>query len=92
MIGSLGSFAGFTIIEDPTMMNTDPDKADWSKCRSPSRARRRWRQGHPQRVFFGPSMDFISIGRVVRAHPAAIRALRSEVANRKAAGEAPGGP
>lgn len=41
------SYAGFPV----EVHDIPPEQVfDWSACRSPARARRRYRQGHPQRV------------------------------------------
>lgn len=65
------------IIEDPNMVD---HVEDWSNVRSRSRAERRRRQGHPQRVKVTavPKMEGYSIegGRTVIMHPNAARELR----------------
>lgn len=47
MIGVMGGFASVRIIEDANMVDFI---CDWSEVRSPSRARRRLKLGHRQRI------------------------------------------
>lgn len=53
---------------------------DWSKVRSPSRARRRLRQGHPQNIIIRhvPRKDAITMdgGITYHMHPETARACR----------------
>lgn len=55
---------------------------DWSGCRAPSRARRRWRQGHPQRHKFvtRPKPGGVMIGGVLYMHPDEYEKLKKYVA------------
>jgi hypothetical protein len=46
--GLMNLFGGVRIIEDSNMHDKVPD---WSACRSPSRSKRRHRQGHKTRMF-----------------------------------------
>lgn len=54
---------------------------DWSRVRSPSRARRRLRQGHPQNIVVRqvPRKDAITLdgGITYHMHPETARALRA---------------
>lgn len=56
---------------------------DWSQVRSPSRARRRLRQGYPQKIrrYYTPKPDFLRLpdGALV-GHPATVQALRTKIA------------
>ena len=47
MLAVLGAFGGTKILVDPGMVDW---KEDWSKVRSPGRARRRMRKGHKQNI------------------------------------------
>jgi len=71
-------YDGVRIIEDITL--TDMVE-DWSKVRSPSRARRRLRQGHRQNIRFlqVPKKRAFSIdgGRTLIMHPEMARQLRA---------------
>lgn len=51
---------------------------DWSRVRSPSRARRRRKQGHPQRVFMRqvPKREAIVAGDTAYMHPEMAREFR----------------
>jgi hypothetical protein len=68
------SFSAQRIIEDRNLTKTIED---WSGCRSPSRARRRRRQGHPQRMVYrqvpDPSVYYIDDALVM--HPETARAM-----------------
>ena len=72
---------GLRVVEDVFMTDT---VEDWSQVRSPSRARRRRRQGHPQRIRYVqvPKADVYLIGKPAHtmvAHPEAIRALMAKI-------------
>ena len=63
---------GMPIVVNPTLTVRH---FDWSKCRSPSRARRRHRKGHPQRVTVTwKPLAFVMEG-VLHMHPEAHAAL-----------------
>ncbi|MCI5075666.1 hypothetical protein [Oricola sp.] len=51
---------------------------DWSDCRSPSRAMRRRRQGHRQRVRFVqvPKPDGYRVGNDIFMHPATLQLMQ----------------
>ncbi len=70
---------GVRIIESVHL--ADPYE-DWSRVRSPGRARRRMRQGHRQNVVYGtrPSPTFIQTKEAIFGHPATIRAMTELVA------------
>lgn len=55
---------------------------DWSACRSPSRARRRERQGHPQRVRHGvrPATKVLRVGDKLLMHPETYHRLQEILA------------
>lgn len=67
---------GLRIVEDPYMVET---VEDWSHVRSPSRASRRRRQGHRQRIrlLIRPKQQVISgMGRLIM-HPEVAARLRA---------------
>ena len=76
-----GFVEGFRLIEEPNLL--DGPFEDWSRVRSPSRARRR-RAKHRQniRVYHTPSKNLLKLpnGDVV-GHPATIRALERKLAD-----------
>lgn len=74
MIGDMGAYAGYHLVEDPRLV-----VADWSGCRSPSRARRRYKRGFPQRVVFKPDPGFYFVGRSIAVHPATGKTLRAHL-------------
>lgn len=73
-------FCGLRIVEDAGMV--DPYE-DWSRVRSPGRARRRLRYGYRQNIVvrYKPKKEAISIdgGRTMIMHPEMARALRAAV-------------
>jgi hypothetical protein len=58
---------------------------DWSEVRSPSRAIRRMRQGHRQRVRYlqVPDPNAYRIGDTVHMHPETARQLRRMIAEQR---------
>lgn len=68
------AFGGMRVVEAPHMVQT---VEDWSKVRSPSRARRRMRYGHRQNIVYRtePRMDAITDGHTIYMHPVAIKRL-----------------
>jgi len=52
---------------------------DWSACRSPSRAKRREKLGHPQRVVRGRKPACYQIGGILHIHPELERRLREKM-------------
>lgn len=79
-------YAGVKIIEDASLV--DAVGLDWSGCRSPSRAKRRSKYGHRQRVktAYAPKNGAFSIdgGRTLFMHPVAARELAKGMAQREA--------
>jgi hypothetical protein len=75
-VGAVSRMGGVRIIEDATLVCR---VEDWSRVRSPSRAARRRRQGHPQniRTVEAPSADAITMdgGRSFIMHPETARRL-----------------
>lgn len=69
-------FGSMRIIEDPSLVDAIED---WSRVRSPSRARRRLRYGHRQNIdIVGvPKKDVFQIGDTFVMHPAIARELRA---------------
>ena len=67
---------GLRIVEDPYMAET---VEDWSDVRSPARARRRRRQGHPQRIHYvtRPKQQVISGMGMLIMHPEVAARLRA---------------
>lgn len=72
--GTFSSLGGMRLIADPHMTDTIED---WSEVRSPSRAQRRRRQGHRQRIryFQKPKPTFYQAGNALIAHPEMIAKL-----------------
>jgi hypothetical protein len=82
MIGQYhNTFAGVRIIEDANLV--DAVGLDWSGCRSPSRAKRRSKYCHRQRVktAYAPKMQAFSMdgGRTFVMHPEMARAVREKM-------------
>lgn len=63
-------FNGMQVILDRGMVHQIGE--DWSDCRSPSRAKRRRRQGHPQRMrpVLAPDEEIMQIFGTLKMHPA----------------------
>ncbi|MDO8421124.1 MAG: hypothetical protein Q7S99_03080 [Parvibaculum sp.] len=76
----MNSYAGMQIFEDIHM--TEP-KEDWSRVRSPARARRR-RRKHRQNIeiVYVPKKDVIQIGNRLYMHPAMAAELRHQISVR----------
>ncbi len=81
IFGNTLSYVGLQIIEAPAMV-IGPFE-DWSAVRSPGRARRRRRQGHPQRIrqYYKPDPKVLhdKVHGVIYAHPATVDALRKAI-------------
>jgi hypothetical protein len=82
MIGQYhNTFAGVRIIEDANLV--DAVGLDWSGCRSPSRAKRRSKHGHRQRVktAYAPKKEALSVdgGRTFVMHPEIARMMREQM-------------
>jgi hypothetical protein len=74
---------GLTTVTMPRIVETvDAVREDWSRVRSPSRAERRRRQGHPQNIVLVPmSYEDIRTG-TIYAHPLYVAELRQHLAAR----------
>lgn len=74
---------GLTTVTMPRIVETlDAVREDWSRVRSPSRAARRRRQGHPQNIVLVPmSYEDIRTG-TIYAHPFYVAELRRSLAAR----------
>lgn len=75
MISLASSFAGLDVIEDARAITLD-----FSACRSPSRARRRFKAGIDGRVKRKP-MSYVS-GRTLVVHPVLMQQIRQQVAEK----------
>lgn len=75
-LGRVSTYSGIRLIADPHMVDV---VEDWSEVRSPSRAARRRRQGHRQRIRYRevPKPDIIHLPGegVMVAHPETIAKL-----------------
>lgn len=80
-----GPYGGLRIIERADM--TDPVE-DWSSVRSPSRARRRMKAGHPQRVriIHVPKKEAYQMGNTLVMHPVMAAELRRQMAAQEGEG------
>jgi hypothetical protein len=77
--GFLGTYAGMRLLADKTMVNV---VEDWSKVRSPSRAARRRKMGHRQRITYRevPKPEFYVIeNHTIVAHPLRLEELLRQV-------------
>jgi hypothetical protein len=72
------SYAGFDVYESIQM--TD-EMEDWSKVRSPARARRRRKHGHRQNIliYHVPSAKIYQIGNALHMHPETAEKLRQRI-------------
>ena len=76
-------YGGLRIIE--SLMMVEPSVPDWSGCRSPSRAMRRWRKRGIQgrmRFISLPRKDIICMGNTLIMHPSVAVALRQQISQR----------
>jgi len=73
----LDDFSGMKVVVDDLAMSTVVD--DWSDCRSRSRAERRARKGHKQRVVSRiiPKPDALIIGEMMIVHSETYRKIRA---------------
>jgi len=71
----VNSFAGLDLVE-----TTDAVVPDFSACRSPSRARRRWAKGIQGRMKLKPSS--YRAGRTLFVHPVLMQQIREQVADK----------
>jgi len=69
---------GLNVVETLAMVD---HVEDWSGCRSPSRALRRRKQGHPQRVVVRavPKKEAVQIGNTLYMHPTLAAELRRQL-------------
>ncbi|MDH2313118.1 hypothetical protein [Methylobacterium brachiatum] len=76
----LPSYAGIQLVSDPHMVDVIED---WSKVRSPARAARRRRHGHPQRIRYRevPKPGFLHLPaqNLIVAHPETIAGLQARL-------------
>jgi len=75
----MNSFSGMPVYPDQFM--TVPFE-DWSKVRSPARARRRMKRGHRQKIKYlqVPNPDVVVIGGRIHGHPETIKKMTDLVA------------
>ena len=75
------SYLGARIIEDRNLVDA---VEDWSRVRSPSRARRRRKRGFPQNIVFRqvPKKEVYSLdgGRTLVMHPDIAREMERQIA------------
>lgn len=78
------SIMGMRILEDPNMKEVVGE--DWSKVRSPARARRR-RRKHRQNIMplYAPLKQFYQVGNSIICHPAMADQMRKVISERRAA-------
>lgn len=78
-VGEL-SITGMPLVKSLAMTET---VEDWSKVRSPSRARRRMKYGHRQNVVYRqvPRKDFIEFEGKIIGHPETIKELFRQAEN-----------
>lgn len=79
-LGGFPQFAGLRIVESLALYDV---VEDWSKVRSPGRARRR-RAKHPQRITYRhvAKPDAYRIGNEIHMHPETARRFREMLAQR----------
>lgn len=65
---------GLRVIRDINLTDT---VEDWSRVRSPGRARRRRKLGHPQNIVWRvvPKKDVFKIGDILVGHPETLKAM-----------------
>lgn len=69
------TFGGIPIVSSPLAVKAEED---WSKVRSPARARRRRRRGFRQNIVVVDRPAMFEIGGVLHVHPSIYRALLQE--------------
>lgn len=78
---AISRYVGIRLVPDPHMVDV---MEDWSEVRSPSRAARRRRQGHPQRIRYReiPKPEFYHLPgeNMIVAHPTVIDRLHARLA------------
>ena len=80
MSDTLGSLFALRLIESVHMV-IGPFE-DWSQVRSPGRARRRLKRGHPQRIrfYYKPDPNLLQLpNNTIVGHPATLARLRKEL-------------
>ncbi|MBP2494681.1 hypothetical protein ABID82_007198 [Methylobacterium sp. PvP062] len=77
---AISRYAGIRLVPDPHMVDVTED---WSEVRSPSRAARRRREGHPQRIRYRelpkPEFYHLPAQNMIVAHPAVIDRLHARL-------------
>lgn len=78
------SIGGMQIVQDANMVEVVGE--DWSKVRSPGRARRR-RKKHRQNIFplYAPMQTFLQFGNRIHCHPVMAKKLIAAAKERMAA-------
>lgn len=78
------TLGGMHVVEDPNMVEVVGE--DWSKVRSPGRARRR-RKKHRQNILplYAPMKQLYQLGNRIICHPAMAAKLRAAAHERRAA-------
>lgn len=73
---------GLRLVEDRSLVNI---VEDWSSVRSPSRARRRLKLGHPQRIkiMVVPRMEIYRAMGCIIGHPEALRELMRQLESQR---------
>lgn len=78
----ISTYAGIRLVSDPLLVDVIED---WSEVRSPSRAARRRRQGHPQRISYReiPKPEFYHLPgqNLIVAHPKTIDRIHTRLAD-----------
>lgn len=76
------TLTGFRVIETPSMVHTIQD---WSRVRSPARARRRMKRGYAQNVVTRtvPRDDVVVHNETMYVHPATMMKLREQLELKK---------
>ena len=72
------TFRGLIVGTNPTLLRR---VEDWSGCRSPSRARRRLRMGHPQRMVVRYLPMGIVYGGQLMVHPEILEQMEKAAAD-----------
>lgn len=71
------------IIQNPNLVEGPFE--DWSDVRSPGRAARRRKMGHPQRIriYYTPSRKIVVLGNKIICHPVMYHLITKEVMRRR---------
>jgi len=75
----IATFGGLSIISTDQAVITEED---WTEVRSPARAARRRRQGHPQQIITTRTPTAVQVGEVIYAHPEIYAQLQRRVSER----------